>query len=98
MLSFIYRLLARARKRDEVTMDMIGTCEEARAEAQSRGRWSYLIFAVREISGLLGPPHSPRCGNTCRQRMARSCSTNFISPNTWVKRWIECGAARTRRC
>jgi hypothetical protein len=57
MLSFIYRLLTRARKRDEVTLDMIGTFEEARAEAQRRGRWSYFIFAMREISGVLGSPH-----------------------------------------
>ncbi len=28
MLSFIFRLLTRARKRDEVTQDIIGTSEE----------------------------------------------------------------------
>jgi hypothetical protein len=56
MLSFIYRLLTRARKRDEVTLDMIGTFEEARVDARMRGRWNYFVFAVREIVGLLGSP------------------------------------------
>ena len=56
MLSFIYRLLTRARERDEVTLDMIATFEEARADAQSRGRWSYFVFATRELAGLLGSP------------------------------------------
>lgn len=54
MLSFIYRLITRVCRRDEVTLDMIGTFEEGRAEAQSRGRWSYVMFGARELSGLLG--------------------------------------------
>lgn len=56
MLFFIYRLLTRAGKRDEVTLDMITTFEEARTDALSRGRWNYLTFAIREILGLLGSP------------------------------------------
>lgn len=66
MLSFIFRLLARARKRgkatDELTQDMFGTFEEARQEARQRGWWSYLRFGAREIAGLLGSPprRSPR--------------------------------------
>jgi hypothetical protein len=56
MLSFIYRLLIRTRRRDEVTVDMINTFEEARADAQSRGRWSYFRFAIRELAGVLGSP------------------------------------------
>jgi uncharacterized protein involved in exopolysaccharide biosynthesis len=54
MLSFIYRLLTRVRKLDNVTLDMIGTFEEARADALSRGPWNYFVFGIREISGLLG--------------------------------------------
>ncbi len=56
MLSFIYRLLTRVRKLDDVTLDMIGTFEEARVDALSQGRWNYFVFGVREISGLLGSP------------------------------------------
>ncbi len=55
MLSFIYRLLARGRKRDELTQDMLGTFEEARQEARRQGWWSYLRFGAREIGGLLRP-------------------------------------------
>lgn len=56
MLSFIYRLLTRVRKLDDVTLDMVGTFEEARVDALSRGRWNYFVFGIREISGLLGSP------------------------------------------
>ena len=55
MLSRIYRWLAQSKQTDEVTMDMIYTFEDARADAKARGWWSYSVFAVREIFGLLGP-------------------------------------------
>ncbi len=71
MLSFIYRLLTRTQKRDEDTLDMLATFEEARADAQSRGRWSYFVFATRELgpAGFAQPddPQNPMDAD-CRMR------------------------------
>ena len=56
MLTFLYRLLSRFKIQDDVTHDMQLTFEDARADARARGWWSYSIFAVKEICGLLGLP------------------------------------------
>jgi len=60
MLTFLYRLLSRFKIQDDVTQDMQLTFEEARADARARGWWSYSIFAVKEIGGLLGLPTAER--------------------------------------
>jgi len=59
MLSKLYRWLVRSKKQDEVTMDMIRTFEDARADAKARGWWGHGVFAVREIFGLLTLPRVP---------------------------------------
>ena len=58
MLSFIYRLMVSLRSCDEVTADMLATFEEARADASNRGMWSYFLFGIRELAGVLGSPGS----------------------------------------
>lgn len=60
MLTFLYRLLSRFKIQDDVTQDMQLTFEDARADARARGWWSYSIFAVKEIGGLLGVPTAER--------------------------------------
>ena len=60
MLTFFYRLLSRFKIQDDVTEDMQLTFEDARADARARGWWSYSIFAVKEIGGLLGLPTAER--------------------------------------
>lgn len=59
MLSFIYRLMVSLRSRDEVSADMLATFEEARADARSRGMWSYFLFGIRELAGVIGSPRQP---------------------------------------
>lgn len=60
MLTFLYGLLSRFKIQDDVTKDMQLTFEDARADARARGWWSYSIFAVKEIGGLLGLPTAER--------------------------------------
>jgi hypothetical protein len=60
MLTFLYRLLSRFKIQDDVTQDMQLTFEDARTDARARGWWSYSIFAVKEIGGLLGLPTAER--------------------------------------
>ena len=60
MLTFFYRLLSRFKIQDDITEDMQLTFEDARTDARARGWWSYSIFAVKEIGGLLGLPTAER--------------------------------------
>ncbi len=60
MLTFFYRLLSSFKIQDDVTQDMQLTFEDARTDARARGWWSYSIFAVKEICGLLGVPTAER--------------------------------------
>ena len=60
MLSFVYRLLSSFKTQDEVTQDMQLTFEDARTDARARGWWSYSIFSVKEIAGLIGLPTGER--------------------------------------
>jgi len=52
MLTMLYKFLVSFRRQDEVTLDMVATFEEARAEASARGAISYTRFAMRELMGL----------------------------------------------
>jgi hypothetical protein len=56
MLSFLYRLLSKFKKQDEMAQDMQRTFEEARTDALAGGWWSYGRFAAREIAGLFNLP------------------------------------------